>query len=413
MHYGNSLAADERTDGPFRVYGSNGPVGYHDVANTRAPAIIVGRKGSHGKLHFSSEPVFAIDTTFFIDSTATSCNLRWLFYALSTLGLDKITTDVGVPGLSRDQAYQLHMPLPPPLEQEAIADYLDTETTRINALITKKRQIAELIEARSMQRQVELVCGRSPGMRTRESGHDWMGQVPSHWTIERLKYVARLESGHTPSRSRPELWENCDTPWVTLNDVGYLETHEFIDQTVNLISQAGLSASSARVLPQGTVVLSRDATVGRCGVLGVPMATSQHFVDWVCSERLRPRFLWLLFRTAMQTHFESLTAGATLMTIGMPDVKRLVVPVPPVVEQEEIVLQAETVRSRTNRGVSALQRQIALLQERRHALITAAVTGEHPLVVALAAKNDEGGRRSAPVLQAKLPDQGTATSAGA
>lgn len=265
----------------------------------------------------------------------------------------------------------------PPIEQQAmISNFLDTETHRIDTLISKKFRLVELLGERSKKRQTEAACGRLNRLTTRDSGRMWLGRIPAHWPVERLKFIARLESGHTPSRSRPELWENCTTPWLTLNDVGYLEGHEFVEETTNRISEDGLAASSARVLPAGTVVLSRDATIGRCGILARPMATSQHFVDWICSESLLPRYLWLLFSTAMQAHFDSVTSGATLRTIGMPDVKQLVVPVPPLNEQHEIVAEAEEIRTRTDRGVGCLQRQIALLRERRQALITAAVTGE-------------------------------------
>lgn len=257
-----------------------------------------------------------------------------------------------------------------------IADFLDAETARIDALMTKKRSLVELLHERLRSDQIRISCGRTLGYGVRPSGHDWLGHIPSHWPVERLKYVARLESGHTPSRSNEVLWMDCRIPWVTLNDVGYLQTHEYVDETVNLISAQGLAASSARVLSAGTVVLSRDATVGRCGILAVPMATSQHFVNWICSESLRPRFLWLLFRWAMQTHFDALTAGATLKTIGMPDVKRMVVPVPPVEEQDRIVAEADTLRSRATKALYNLDHQIKLLHERRQALITAAVTGE-------------------------------------
>ena len=78
----------------------------------------------------------------------------------------------------------------------------------------------------------------------------------------------------------------------------------------------------------------------------------------------------------MQSHFDSVTSGATLRTIGMPDVKQLVVPVPPLDEQHEIVAEAEEARTSAHRGIGLLQRQIELLQERRQALITAAVTGQ-------------------------------------
>ena len=280
------------------------------------------------------------------------------------------------PHLNAEDLSELRLWLPARRLQRAIADYLDTETARIDALIEKKRRMAHLMKESADVRQRALATTGTRPTALRSSGHNWLGAIPEHWPVCRLKFIARLESGHTPSRTRPEFWENCTTPWITLNDVGYLETHEFIEETVNLISAEGLAGSSARVLPTGTVVLSRDATVGRSGIITRPMATSQHFANWCCSEDLRPRYLWLLFRTAMQAYFESLTDGATLRTIGIPDIKKFVVPLPPLDEQDAIVREVEEVRSVAAKAITALDRQVSLLMERRQALITAAVTGE-------------------------------------
>lgn len=305
---------------------------------------------------------------------------RYLYYGLSTAPARAFMRSASrgstVLHLEIERAKDCPIPIPPLAAQRVIADFLDTETARIDALIAKKRRLIDLISERVTVEQVEAASGRTLGVPLSDSGLPWLGSIPVTWHVERLKYVARLETGHTPSRTRPELWENCTTPWVTLNDVGYLESHEFVERTVNLISAEGLAASSARVLPEGTVILSRDATVGRCGVLAEPMATSQHFVNWVCGESLQPRYLWLLFRTVMQKHFDSLTAGATLRTIGMPDVKEFVVPVPPADDQARIIGEAETARLASRRATDALTRQIRLLVEHRQALITAAVTGE-------------------------------------
>jgi len=290
--------------------------------------------------------------------------------------INRLTYATTVKHLSSLDLLDERVPLPPLEQQRAIADFLDAETARIDALITKKRRLIEVLDERLNADLGAIASGRSNGAATRSSGVDWLGEIPAGWPIKRLKFVARLESGHTPSRTRPELWENCTTPWVTLNDVGYLAMHEFVDDTVNKISEEGLATSSARVLPAGTVILSRDATVGRCGILGQPMATSQHFVDWVCSDAIRPRYLWLLFKTVMQSHFDSLTAGATLKTIGIPDVKRFVVPVPPLGEQDAIIRRADAVRQSASGAVQRLRAQIDLLVEHRQALITAAVTGE-------------------------------------
>jgi type I restriction enzyme S subunit len=128
------------------------------------------------------------------------------------------------------------------------------------------------------------------------------------------------------------------------------------------------------MLPAGTVVVSRDATIGRCGILGVPMATSQHFANWVCGSALEPRYLWLVFRTAMQQHFNSMTDGATLRTIGMPDMRNLVVPIPPLEEQRTIVERAADIGEEEKDVLVEVRRQLDLLTEHRQALITAGVT---------------------------------------
>lgn len=261
-------------------------------------------------------------------------------------------------------------------EQRRIAAFLDAETERIDELIATKTRMIEVSGERELRALTEVISGRASAVEVVDTGIEWLGAIPADWTVERLKFLARMESGHTPSRSSPDLWANADKPWITLNDVTHLRDHEFIAETVNQISDEGLAASSARMLPPGTVVLSRDATIGRVGIMAVPMATSQHFINWVCSPRLEPRYLWLVMRAPMQHHFQSLTDGATLRTIGMPDINDLRVPVPPVCEQHRIVAEAEETRKTGEELRTALAAQIDLLRERRRSLITAAVTGQ-------------------------------------
>ncbi|MGH2750868.1 MAG: restriction endonuclease subunit S [Actinomycetota bacterium] len=169
LKYGDSLPDEARQPGTVNVYGSNGPVGTHNVANTHGPVIVIGRKGSHGKLQFSDHPVFTIDTTYYIDSSATDVCLRWLYYALSVLQLEQMTFDVGVPGLSRERAYQERLSLPPLRAQRAIADFLDAETARIDALVERKATLVRLAFERfrsqletylASQRGHEVTLGR-------------------------------------------------------------------------------------------------------------------------------------------------------------------------------------------------------------------------------------------------------------
>lgn len=105
LAYGEALPGEARGDGDIEVYGSNGPVGTHGQANTLAPCLVIGRKGSFGKVNFSYSPVFAIDTTFFVDRRFTKADIRWLYYVLIDARLDRATKDSAVPGLDREDAY--------------------------------------------------------------------------------------------------------------------------------------------------------------------------------------------------------------------------------------------------------------------------------------------------------------------
>ena len=190
-----------------------------------------------------------------------------------------------------------------------------------------------------------------------------------------MKWVAKMESGHTPDKKVSAYWENCDIPWVSLNDTGYLKDHDYITDTAFRINTLGIANSSARLLPPKAVVFSRDATIGRCAITTQPMAVSQHFIAWICRELILPEYLLLRLRS-MTHELERLTTGATLKTIGMPDVRTLVTPVPPVTEQSAIVEHLAAATSALDGLVCESERAVSLFQERRAALISAAVTGK-------------------------------------
>lgn len=165
----------------------------------------------------------------------------------------------------------------------------------------------------------------------RDSGVEWLGEIPAQWKARRTKYVARLESGHTHSRGNPAYWKDCTIPWSTLADVWQIRDggREYISETREKVSELGLSRSAARLLPKGTVILSRTASVGFSAIMDVAMATTQDFVNWVCHSELEPEYLLYVFRSMVQ-EFNRLTMGSTHRTIYMPDVSTFSTPVPPI-----------------------------------------------------------------------------------
>ena len=145
IKYGSSLSELERNEGNINVFGSNGKIGKHNKSITKGKTIIIGRKGSHGKLNLSENSCFPIDTTYFIDNTCTKYDLKYLFYLITQLKLDETSRDSAVPGLSREVAYNKIIPYIPKQEQRAIAEYLDKHTAKIDKTIQKIQKKIELL----------------------------------------------------------------------------------------------------------------------------------------------------------------------------------------------------------------------------------------------------------------------------
>ena len=289
-------------------------------------------------------------------------------------------TSSSMQNLSQDNFYSFIAPLPPTDEQSAVATFLDHETAKIDALIAEQQRLIGLLqEKRQAVISHAVTKGLNPDAPMKDSGVEWLGEVPKHWTVIPLRLAARIESGHTPSRSHNEYWieKDCVHPWFTLGDVWQIRDGktEYVYETQEKVSQAGLDNSAARMLPAKTVILSRTASVGFSGILGVPMATTQDFVNWVCGPKIVPEFLLFVFR-AMSKEFERLKYGSTHNTIYMPDIFSFRVPLPSLIEQGEIVSNVRESLHRLDGSFDDLLRSKELLQERRSALISAAVTGQ-------------------------------------
>jgi len=290
-------------------------------------------------------------------------------FAVAANGLTRV-------GLGQYALDNVTLPFPPLKEQVAIATFLDRETAKIDALIAEQEKLITLLtEKRQATISHAVIRGLDPNAPMKNSGVAWLGEVPAHWSVMRVKDVARLESGHTPSKQHPEYWENCDIPWVSLNDSKFLAVNDYIAETAVMINELGLANSSARMLPPGAVVFTRDATIGLAAITERPMAVSQHLIAWCPSDRLTSLFLLRVFN-AMRPHLDAHTFGATIKTIGMADVKKLVTPVPPPEEQRAITQFIDAELAKMDVITAGTKRALSLLKERRAALIAAAVTGQ-------------------------------------
>lgn len=282
-----------------------------------------------------------------------------------------------MPRVSAEQLGGLPLAIPPLPEQHAIATFLDRETARIDELLQEQEQLLADLELRRLAITVSDTTRGPDASALRDSNVQWIGQVPAHWEVVKISAVARLESGHTPSRSRPEYWDNCTIPWVSLSDVRQFRDGRaiYVNDTEEMISELGMANSSARLLPRDTVILSRTASVGFSAILGKPMATTQDFANWVCGPRLVPEYLLYVLR-GMKHEFRRLMMGSTHQTIYMPDIRAFQIPLPPHEEQVAIVAHLQQELAQIDNLSAEVRASIEDMRLHRSALITAAVTGK-------------------------------------
>lgn len=274
------------------------------------------------------------------------------------------------------------LPLPPRATQRTIATRLGRIEARAQLAKTEARKAAKAAEVlrstglragvtgdltarwragASNSESLEAMLARTPAPRQDRGGraptenaiagigaiavNDPGTPLPEGWRWTPLLRVAAQGTGHTPSRSRPEYWDG-EVPWLSIPDAR--DHHgRWIQDTVRKTTRAGLDGSSARLLPAGTVCLSRTASVGYVTILGRPMATSQDFVTWSCTEALLPEFLMLALM-AEGRGVRRFGRGSTHTTIYMPELRAFHIALPPPGEQQEIVAQVSRILTRAD-----------------------------------------------------------------
>lgn len=151
----------------------------------------------------------------------------------------------------------------------------------------------------------------------------------------KAEYIVRVESGGTPSTTNDDFWDG-DIPWLTPKEITRNNGALFVSSTERNITELGVSGSSAKILPVGTVMLTKRAPVGAVAVSTVPMATNQGFLNFVCGEKLLPTYLayWLI---ANKKYLDAVANGSTYPELYKGDLFEFKMAVPPIDVQKEIL----------------------------------------------------------------------------
>ena len=207
----------------------------------------------------------------------------------------------------------------------------------------------------------------------KDSGVQWLGKVPSHWAVRRIRTIASVISGATPSSNTGSYWEG-HIVWVTPQDLGALGSR-YTTTSARRITRKGYEACGATMAPAGSVAISTRAPIGHTGILSSAACTNQGCRLLVPHGAIQPEHLYYSLKVA-RPELESLGQGTTFAELSRDELARFAVPVAPRREQAAIVRFLDHADRRIRRYIRAKQQLIALLEEQKQAIIHEAVTGQ-------------------------------------
>jgi len=302
LNYGKSLPERKRKPGKIPVYGSNGITGYHDKALISGPGIIVGRKGTSGAVHYCKADYFPIDTTFYI-TPSEDYDLRFIFYKLQTLELDKLNFDSAVPGLNRNVAYSVSIKIPQKEEQKKIASILSALDDKIELNHQMNRTLEEMAQAIFKSWFVDFEPFQNGEF---EYNDELQKEIPKGWDVGQISDIAKVTSGKRPS----VVYEN-----------------EFPESPIPVYGGSGVMGYTLEPLfPVPILITGRVGTLGKIYRANPPSWPSDNTLVVIVKNKAHFEFLYFLLK---RIKLESLNRGTSNPLITQGDIKRQKVVLPP------------------------------------------------------------------------------------
>jgi len=308
---------------------------------------------------------------------------RFLLYSMLSpefIGqVDASTFGAKMPRANWEFIGSIKLPIPAYETQRLIADYLDRETARIDALVAEKEKMLALLEEKRAALISRAVTrGLDPNAPLKPSGLDWLGDIPAHWEVLRLKYLAEVRGGLTLGKkySRNNLVEFAYLRVANVQD-GYLKLDDL--QTVEVPPEE----AENYLLQYGDVLMNEGGDIDKLGRgcvwrEEIKPCLHQNHVFSVRPHLIDPEWLALWTSTLeAKRYFEQQAKRSTnLASISGTNIKELPIPMPSSDEQIKIKKYIEGSTEKISAIKLEMQQSIDLLKERRAALITAAVTGQ-------------------------------------
>ena len=350
-------------NGEYPVYGSNGLIGRSDEY-THQNGLIIGRVGAYcGAIKYCKTHFWASDNTIVGQPRDISFDIEYIYYLLGGLNLNRYAGGSAQPLLTQTVLRQVPTSIPPLPTQTQIASFLDRKTEQIDELIRiKERQIELLQEQRTALINQVVTKGFDPNVEMKPSGVEWIGEIPAHWKIEKIKHVATLIS----EKSTPETDAIKISPENVESETGKVLDFYSPYDAVGVKFQTGdVLFNKIRVYLNKVVFAKYDGY--SLGEMIVIRPTLQRMGKYLFYFMLSNRFI---------EYCDSISYGAKMPRTAVNDILNAKIPIPLDQEKLQIANFLDCKTQQIDKLITAEQRKIELLKEYRQSLISEAVTGK-------------------------------------
>lgn len=308
-------------------------------------------------------------------------NNQYLYYWLQAYRTEiiRLSSGGGQPNINQEKVSSLKVSAPVLNDQTLIVAFLDHETAKIDNLIEKQQQLIELLkEKRQAVISHAVTKGLNPDVPMKDSGVEWLGKVPEHWTIAQLKFnTIEMQTGPFGSQLHAEDYVVDGIPLI---NPAHMNAGMIIPDPKVTVDEATQERLGRHKLSEGEIIFSRRGELGRCAVV------KKNNEGWLCgtgslkaklTKKIIPDYAYTLISSeGVVSELTLESKGSTMANLNTETLGRIRLPVPPISEQEAILDYIKIISDKYDYLIRSADTAIRLMQERRTALISAAVTGK-------------------------------------
>lgn len=276
-----------------------------------------------------------------------------------------------------DEMKQIKVAFPPLEEQQSMASYLDKATAEIDNAIAQQQHMIDLLnERKQIIIQRAVTKGLDENVEMKDSGVDWIGDIPAHWQVKKLKYIANTNSGSTPRNISGKGSPSSNIKWVRTTDLN----NDIVTDTSEYLSKQEMASASCPLLEPNTVLISMyggSGSFGKIGILGIEATINQALCSISANDDIQPKYLFYYLQSVNKIWMKFAASSRKGPNLNQQIIRNIHIAYPQSKDEQDMVVgMLEKSIRELNNGISQYESLISTLQERKQIIISEVVTGK-------------------------------------